>query len=1495
MALGNTSQAVILIVDDQIGNLDMITIHLEKTNYTVLTATSGMEALKIAKTEQPDAILLDILMPQMDGFATCEAIRADEAISDIPVIMMTVLTDTEDMIHAFEVGASDYIAKPIHAAELHARLGIHVQNRQLTKELKAQKVELEIALEQTQSEQEQRLEHALNATHTGIWEVDLRTDTLIWALQIYQIFGVEKNNFEVTLESFFAAIHPDDHEAVNIAYQRAHSNPDEIYQIEHRVIWPDGTIRWVEEKGDVIYDEDEQALKILGTVVDITARKQTELELIEARAQLAQIVEHIPLSIAMLDTNMRYLQANKMWLDGYRLEHENIIGKSHYEIFPEISDDWKAAHQHCLAGEIDKNERAPFPREDGSLDWIRWEVRPWYQNNGEIGGLLMYTEVITDRVQAEQELIETQSRFLTMVNTALDGIVIVKDDYITYANPALAEILGTTVDDLQDTYFPEYIVSSHREVIIQRGQARLRGEDVPSRYTTQFLHSAGHVIDIEISVSTIHQKGYPAVVGFVRDITERKRSEIALHESQQRLQAQTNSLITINHFVNILHQSLNFQEVAKQAVEAAVQYIGSAATIYKLNDTGEILHLLYTSGFTNEHESAIKTLSVHDTLNGLAVKSKQIIVADNNLNDERIPQHIKDVLEANNYKHLVVIPLTHNENVLGTLSINFTEKTTVSEIDYKTFHAIGNAIGIALANADSVEQLRNEIVERQHSESALYKSQQRLQAQTNSLTTINRIVNILQQSLSVQAVAEQAVEATVQYIGSAAILYKLDDTGSTLHLLHASGFTDEHKSIINTLSVDNTLTGYVVKSKQIIFADDLLNDKRVPQYLKKFLKKNNRQQSIIIPLIHNENVLGAMTIGFNEKTTISETDYKIFHAIGNAIGIALTNAQSVEQLRNEIQERVKAAKALQQSEKTARDFQEKLRQLHEISFELSQTDSIDDIYRKAIELGREKLGFDRIGIYGINILQNRVFGIFSTNPQGAIVDQSNIRYAIKDSLEVRNFLMQGKRVYFWNNTTLRYRRKVIGQGWYGMASLWDGEQQIGIMAIDNLIEQQAQRPFEEELLMLYGTVLGYLITSKEHDIRNQGLIGRLQIMNGVEQAILLALSPQAIARAVIDHVSNLTGCEYINVMNIDYDKNQLEVLARSEGYDLPNTLPLSKLSDSYYDTLKRGQPLVEDNLVNKSAYVANEEGLLKMGILSYTILPMLLDDNLVGVFILGSKQVGKLDEGIIEIAWEIAIQLSIAIQQARLREQIQAHTTNLEALVAERTQQLEDKANELEAFTYSVSHDLRSPLRAMHGFSEVLLEDFAEELPEDAQFYLNRIRHNATRLGNLIDDLLTLSRIGRRELNKRRIEPKKIIEEIFEELDDDKQIGNTKITIKDLPICEADPILLKQVWFNLITNAIKYSKKEAQPEVIIDAYDDDDGHLIYRIKDNGVGFDMQYADNLFGVFQRLHSPDEFEGTGIGLATVYRIIDRHGWTIWADSKVGEGATFCLRCS
>jgi PAS domain S-box-containing protein len=403
----------------------------------------------------------------------------------------------------------------------------------------------------------------------------------------------------------------------------------------------------------------------------------------------------------------------------------------------------------------------------------------------------------------------------------------------------------------------------------------------------------------------------------------------------------------------------------------------------------------------------------------------------------------------------------------------------------------------------------------------------------------------------------------------------------------------------------------------------------------------------------------------------------------------------------------------------------------------------------------------------------------------------------------------------------------------------------------------------------------------------------LEALHAMDKAILEAQSGDAIAAIGLKYVCDMIRCWGATVMRFDFAANECVVLnmTRPEGsqYDPGPHLSLDEYGRDDLAVLQTGRECVVADLDAMPDRPGVLQKLHAKGMRSYVRIPLLAEGELVGAINLGNDCVGAYSAEQIATARSIAEQMAIALRQAALREQVTRQAATLEQRVIERTAQLEAVNRELESFTASVSHDLRAPARHINGFVSMLLQD-AKGLDEGVTATLDRIARAARRMNTLIDDLLSLARTGTQELRKSDFDMNALVREELEDLAPQMGLRKIDFRVAPLPVAHGDAALLRVVMHNLLGNAIKYSARREDAVINVEARKSASGVAEYVVRDNGAGFDMAYAGKLFGVFSRLHSDKDFEGTGIGLATVQRIINRHGGHLHAEGKVGEGAEF-----
>ena len=396
----------------------------------------------------------------------------------------------------------------------------------------------------------------------------------------------------------------------------------------------------------------------------------------------------------------------------------------------------------------------------------------------------------------------------------------------------------------------------------------------------------------------------------------------------------------------------------------------------------------------------------------------------------------------------------------------------------------------------------------------------------------------------------------------------------------------------------------------------------------------------------------------------------------------------------------------------------------------------------------------------------------------------------------------------------------------------------------------------------------------------------------LSRKLLSPASVDDISYLILEHAKRLTNSAFGFVGYIDPETNYLvcPTFTRDiwqECQVAGKEIVFKKFTGLWGWVLKNRKPLLTNAPGEDPRSSGTPPG--HMPIQRFLSAPALIGETLVGQVSVANAESDYANREL-EVIKRFANLYAIAVQRHRDEDELARHRNHLEALVQRRTAALEASNKELESFTYSVSHDLRAPVRHIDGFIELLKQKAGTNLDEQSRHYIDAISDAARKMGLLIDDLLSFSRMRSHAKSLKQVALANLVRDVIQEAGPDTAGRTIDWRIDELPLVEGDAAMLRMVLVNLISNALKFTRPREQAEIEIGSLPSKDSETVIFVRDNGVGFDMAYADKLFGIFQRLHRADEFEGTGIGLANVHRIIARHGGRTWAIGQVDQGATF-----
>ncbi|MBN2661656.1 MAG: PAS domain S-box protein [Tannerellaceae bacterium] len=1074
-------------------------------------------------------------------------------------------------------------------------------------------------------------------------------------------------------------------------------------------------------------------LNMTQMISEISFQKLEQMQLNEAvkrsERTLRLFVEYSPASIAMFDNNMCYLIASRRFLTDYDLGDRNIVGLSHYEVFPEIPERWKEIHQRALKGEIISADNDPFPRTNGEMDWIRWEIRPWFRSDMEIGGIILFSEVITEYKKSEQALIDSQAYNRTLFEQSVIGLALTgMDGKLVDINPAYAIIIGRTVEETKQlTYWD---ITPEKYNLKEQEQLKLlekTGRYGP--YEKEYIHKNGNLVPVRLQGQIIERAGEKYIWSSVEDISEQKQAEEELKLSEKKYRYLFNNNPLPMWIYNL--ETLSFMEVNEAA----------------------ILHYGYS-------EAEFKSMTLLD------IRPSE----DVHLLLEDVAGTFESYNKAGIWKHR-----KRNGEII------FVE--IVSHL-------------IDFENIPARLVLANDVTNRMEAEEALKESEKRYRSLFENMNAGFVLFEVCQnkQGIPVDLIVAAANEGFEETTG----LKLRDAIGSKLTEV-LPGIEKDDADWIGTYS-KVAITGEAIQFEQ---GSELLGY----YYSVSAFKAGPKQCAVTF-------------VDISERKRAEELNWK--------------SAERAKMQRNLI---------------ARLTFEESV-------FNLDIDDALKIITSKLAQI----MQVDRISVWLLSIdntkLQRRMLydAVSGSDSQIEVLETADISSYFealrKDSQIDAEDAQNDSRTRGLNEN---YFIPLQITSLLDSAIQQDG-QLIGVLSVEHRGPIRKWETDEKSFLSAITNLVGQIFSDIERKKAEMALKRMTRSMENAQEIAHLGSFEYVAA----DQTTIWSEEEY-RIYGLDPARQSPEYNVMLEKCIHPDD---RKLLHDAFMTAMQNQEVYE--LEHR---IVRPDGSVRW---VYDKAHPYFDKN------------GKLLR-------YVGATLDIT-DRKNLQEELEILNAELEKKVEQRTAQLEAANKELETFTYSVSHDLKAPLRGIDGYSKLLLNEYGNSLNEEASHFIKTIRSSTLHMNQLIEDLLAYSRLERSHFKPERVALQSFIKTLASDFSD--AIENEGIIV-EIDISEVEIVTdstgLSIILRNLLENAIKFTRDKPKPRIEIN-WEKKNAYGIISVKDNGVGFDMKYHNRIFEIFQRLHRSEDFPGTGIGLAMVFKAVQRMNGKVWAESSLGEGATF-----
>jgi PAS domain S-box-containing protein len=1449
----------VLIIDDSPEDRLACRRFLERdiaASYHCIEVATAAEALVRCREQLPEVVLLDYMLPDEDGLTVLATLIAEHGQYTFALLLLTGAGDQQLAVAAMKLGAHDYLVK---GAQLEHQLSravagaiekvslqrALVQERQALVDRNAQLQEALMAV----SIERQLLNVTLASIGDGVITTDAQGRITFLNGEAERLTGWP--NAEAAgqpLSTVFRIVNEDTRAAVDDPAAKVLATGLVVGLANHTVlIARDGREIPIDDSAAPIRQADGTLSGVVLVFHDVSVQKQAEATLHVERDRFVKIVETVPSIVCAYqqrpDGTASFPYASPRITEIYGVPPEALAKDAavvttlwHPDDISEILASIQLSRRQMTAW---RHEFRVCHPTRGEL-WIEGHALPQEEGDGSVVWYGVLTD-ITQRKRAAVVLHESEERFRLIVEGAQDYalFMVSLDGRVASWNVGAERIKGYTADEIIGQnftcfYTPEDAARGWPAHLLATAAADGYVEDAGWRVRKDGTRFWASVVLTAMRDVSGKLRGFS---NLTHDMSEHKRAEAALQRSAARLQL----LADASHA--FAEAGADYQGLLDQIVQTIGEQIGAACVIRLLSEDQQwfdVVALYHQDATLREYWlTALPRLSIlEDAQNPVALvmhSGQPLLFAK--IDQQSLRERYSEMREALDrfrpYSAMLTPLRIHGRSIGSIVLIRFEAgQPPFDEGDLALAQDLADRAALAIGNARLLHQVQHELAER-----AIGQEQLRYQAELLAQVTDAIISTDL--SFTIKS-WNAAAEALYGWPATEAI-------GRAMSEIVPTEYRDNDAELVRAA----------------------------------FLREGRWRGEVVQQ--HRDGTRWAIMSSVN----------LLKDSAGNPVGAVAVN--------RDITERKQAEQALERSNQRLRvlaeasgafaksggEYQGLLAQVAQHTAETLQSSctirmlSGDAQWLDVVALGH----YDPALLQAMQKLirpermpiddpQPAAFAARSGQPLLIpVVDTASLPAIIPATQQPLLAIMAPHTII---SLPLRAHGRTIGSLTFARSA-------------------PALPPFDEEDLTLGQDLAdraALAIGNARLLQQVQRAANRLEHLRAIDQAIIAERALAEIAEAAVSHIEHLMPTTRVGVALLNLQARTWTVLAlQVHGVVHQPTSAEAPLEifGAAIEPLMRGQVYQ----VADVAALPELPGFLRAGqaeqIRAYFHMPIMAGDALLGLLNVGTDTPQAFTPEHIEIAREVAAQLSIAIQQARLREQIARHAQELEQRVAARTAELTAANKELEAFSYSVSHDLRAPLRAVDGFSRILQEEYIASLPDEAQHYFGMLRNGAQQMGHLIDDLLAFSRLSRQPLSTLSVDPAELVRTCLQELREEQGGRRIDLSVGTLPSCQGDPALLKQVWLNLIGNALKYTRQRDPARITIGSQAQD-GETIYFVRDNGAGFDMRYSDKLFGVFQRLHRAEEYEGTGVGLAIVQRIIHRHGGRIWAEAAVDQGATF-----